>query len=169
MSRVLQPRIITTTLMTYFGQLPTSHCHFLSTTSLHSSAISEQLLRIAGGGGEEGRGQGQGDGAVAMTVVAADVRPSRLLVGSHGEILDMVAIPMSTLPSPSTPPPSSSSSSSSAVTSNSSDVAAVATLRFRLALVTNSPQLRIVDERFSCTVLEGHRDIVLAVDVSPDG
>ena len=41
--------------------------------------------------------------------------------------------------------------------------------KFCLALITNSPQVRIVDESFACSPLDGHTDIVLAADVSPDG
>ena len=41
--------------------------------------------------------------------------------------------------------------------------------KFRVAVVTNSAQVRIMDETFSCVSLNGHTDIVLAVDASPDG
>ena len=41
--------------------------------------------------------------------------------------------------------------------------------RYLVALVTNSPQVRIVDEKFRCFPLDGHTDIVLAADVTPDG
>lgn len=70
------------------------------------------------------------------------LEPSKLLIGSQGEILDMALIPN----------PNANVGSS-----------------FKLALITNSTQVRIVDERFNCSVLEGHKDIVLCVDVSPDG
>ena len=40
---------------------------------------------------------------------------------------------------------------------------------FRLAVVTNSPQIRIFDNNFDCKTLNGHTDIVLAIDSSPDG
>jgi len=70
------------------------------------------------------------------------LEPSKLLIGSQGEILDMALIP------------------------NSSDASGSG---FKLALVTNSTQVRIINERFSCSLLEGHKDIVLCVDVSPDG
>jgi hypothetical protein len=70
------------------------------------------------------------------------IEPSRLLIGSQGEILDMALIPQ--------------------VDGNNSS-------GFKLALITNSPQVRIIDETFSCAVLEGHRDIVLCVDATPDG
>ena len=42
-------------------------------------------------------------------------------------------------------------------------------VKFRIALVTNSVQVRILDESFACSTLSGHTDIVLAVDASPDG
>lgn len=39
-----------------------------------------------------------------------------------------------------------------------------------LAFASNSPAVRLMDvSSFSCDLLAGHRDIVLAVDVSPDG
>ena len=41
--------------------------------------------------------------------------------------------------------------------------------KFLLAVITNSSQIRLVDDSFSCTALDGHTDIVLAADVSPDG
>ena len=41
--------------------------------------------------------------------------------------------------------------------------------KFLLAVITNSSQIRLVDDTFSCTALDGHTDIVLAADVSPDG
>lgn len=74
---------------------------------------------------------------------AERIEPSKLLIGSQGEILDMALIPNS-----------SSNASGSG---------------FKLALVTNSTQVRIINESFSCSLLEGHKDIVLCVDVSPDG
>lgn len=40
---------------------------------------------------------------------------------------------------------------------------------FRAALVTNARYVHIVDHEFSTTILDGHSDIVLSVDVSPDG
>ena len=75
------------------------------------------------------------------------IDPSRLLIGSQGEIFDMALIPQQR-------------GESSQLTSNSS---------FKLAMITNSTQVRIVDEKFNCVVLEGHRDIVLCVDATPDG
>lgn len=66
-----------------------------------------------------------------------------MLIGSQGEILDMALIP--------------------------SREEATEGGRFQLALITNSPQVRIVDEQSNCAVLEGHRDIVLCVDATPDG
>lgn len=88
------------------------------------SAFAQQLSINSGSAASEGR-----------------IEPSKLLIGSQGEILDMALIP-----------------SSGAASSG-----------FKLALVTNSTQVRIINERFSCSLLEGHKDIVLCVDVSPDG
>lgn len=40
----------------------------------------------------------------------------------------------------------------------------------RVVVATNSPQVRVFDlAGFSCVPLDGHEDIVLAVDASPDG
>ena len=63
------------------------------------------------------------------------------IVGNNDDILDLLILP-------------SSSSSSS---------------EFQMALVTNSNQVRILQQDFSSTPLEGHTDIVLAVDCSPNG
>lgn len=39
-----------------------------------------------------------------------------------------------------------------------------------IVVATNSPQVRMFDlSRFGCTAFDGHDDIVLAIDVSPDG
>lgn len=65
-----------------------------------------------------------------------------MLIGSHGDILDMVRIP-----------------TTEGQVSDDYD----------LALVTNSPQLRLMNRAFDCRVVEGHQDIILAVDVSDDG
>lgn len=73
------------------------------------------------------------------------IDPSRLLIGSQGEILDMTLIPQR----------------ESKDYRNSDS--------FKLALITNSTQVRIVDDKNNCAVLEGHNDIVLCVDVTPDG
>ncbi len=70
------------------------------------------------------------------------LKPQKLLIGSHGDILDIAVI-----------------ASSSSENNNT----------FSVALVTNSPQLRIMNESFSCRILEGHSDIILCVDSSPDG
>eukprot|EP00977_Amphora_coffeiformis_P014125 scaffold3856_cov169-Amphora_coffeaeformis.AAC.11 len=54
---------------------------------------------------------------------------------------------------------------------NNDDILDIKVLpRERIAVATNSPQLRIFDiKTFSCRVLEGHSATVLAVDVSPCG
>jgi hypothetical protein len=78
---------------------------------------------------------------------AVFIRPNELLVSNHGDILDLIPLPVQS-------------------TSSVSDSMPV---QFRLGLVSNSPQLRIVDEHMKTEVLEGHTDIILAADVSPDG
>jgi hypothetical protein len=42
-------------------------------------------------------------------------------------------------------------------------------VKFRVAVITNSNEVRIMNEGFSCRSLNGHTDIVLSVDASPDG
>lgn len=70
----------------------------------------------------------------------ASIRPSSLWIGHHGDILDMLTLP-------------------STDTNNK-----------MIALVTNSPQLRLLyPHTMQCEVLEGHTDIILAIDVSPTG
>ena len=41
--------------------------------------------------------------------------------------------------------------------------------KYLLALVTNSPQVKLIDEKYESVHLDGHADIVLAVDVAPNG
>ena len=62
------------------------------------------------------------------------------IVGNNDDILDLLILPTSS----STP-------------------------GIQMALVTNSNQVRIIQEDFSSSPLEGHTDIVLAVDCSPNG
>ncbi len=71
------------------------------------------------------------------------LKPSDLLISNHGDILDIIRLP-----------PAADDSSG---------------MKFRMGLVSNSPQLRIVDQNLNTEVLEGHTDIILAADVSPDG
>lgn len=77
------------------------------------------------------------------------LKPQKLLIGSHGDILDMSLLP-------------------ARVANNTSD-RSVNMDGYELALVTNSSQVRIIDDSFSCRLLEGHTDIVLSVSSSPDG
>jgi len=84
--------------------------------------------------------------AAANSSDLQSIEPASLLIGSQGEILDLALIP----PIKGAGGP-------------------LGGMCFRLAMVTNSSQVRVIDERFSCTLLEGHRDIVLSVAASPDG
>ena len=90
------------------------------------------------------------------------IEPTKLLIGSHGEILDMIMIPSHTQSS-------NQSTNITASTTTNDDIRDSSPLQFKLALITNSNQVRIMNEHFSCSILEGHKDIVLSVDVSPDG
>ena len=41
--------------------------------------------------------------------------------------------------------------------------------KYALGLITNSNQVRIMDSNFNVLSMNGHTDIVLAIDVTPDG
>ncbi|KAG5188335.1 hypothetical protein JKP88DRAFT_267609 [Tribonema minus] len=70
------------------------------------------------------------------------LRTAKLIVGYNDEIIDIKSIPS----------PGQES------------------CERRIAVATNSPQIRIFDvDTFSATLLDGHADVVLALDVSPDG
>jgi hypothetical protein len=79
------------------------------------------------------------------------IKPDRILIGNHGEILDMIRIPHS-------------------FGKHSVDERDKKGEGFDdLAIISNSPQLRIMDSNMKCQVLEGHIDIILAIDISDDG
>jgi hypothetical protein len=89
----------------------------------------------------------------SSSVSSLKITPKQLLIGNHGDILDILKLP-----------------ASSSTTSSSSGNGSIGDYHFNIALVTNSHQLRIINEQLnSCTILEGHSDIILSVDVSPDG
>lgn len=110
--------------------------------SIHRPAFKKQLALLT-----QARSGSQSAASDASS--HERIEPSKLLIGSQGEILDMALIP------------SNATTSAASGDHNGS--------KFQLALITNSPQVRIVNEKFSCSVLEGHKDIVLCVGVSPDG
>ena len=109
----------------------------------------------------------------------------RHLIGANDDILDLALLPSF----------SSSSSSSSydqkeeeeeddddyisaekdktqkdaTATASSNEKDDGSNVKFRVAVVTNSNEVRIMNEGFSCRSLNGHTDIVLSVDASPDG
>jgi len=74
------------------------------------------------------------------------ILPTRQVVGCNDDILDIAFVPKS---------------------DNDDDISS--TNKFTVAMVTNSPQVRLMDESFSCSLLDGHSDIVLSVDASPTG
>jgi hypothetical protein len=74
------------------------------------------------------------------------LRSNKQLIGNYDDILDMVVLPRLD------------------GTANDDCEEGV-----RLAVITNSNQVRVVDENFCSRPLDGHTDIVLAVDCSPDG
>jgi hypothetical protein len=71
---------------------------------------------------------------------------SKQLVGSNDDILDILTIPQSVH------------------TETDSN-----TVSYKVAIVSNSVLIQIVDENMVAQPLAGHSDVVLAVDASPDG
>ena len=97
--------------------------------------------------------------------------PIRQVSGCNDDILDILVIPQPEGSLPLTETTSdriadNNSISQSIVEGNRQNATEK---KFLLAIITNSSQIRLVDESFSCTPLDGHTDIVLAADVSPDG
>ena len=90
----------------------------------------------------------------------------RQLVGFHDDILDMKFVP-SLLNNRGLFDCFGSSSSSSAASSSSSS--GLVAPKYALGVVTNSAQVRLIDNDFNCLSLNGHADIVLCIDVTPDG
>lgn len=75
-------------------------------------------------------------------------KPSKLVIGHFGEVLDLINVNVS---STVTPDPESDSPS------------------FKVAVVSNSPQIRTIDNFGNTNIYDGHTDIILAADVSPCG
>lgn len=65
---------------------------------------------------------------------------TKQIVGNFDDILDLVLIP-----------------------SEHSNISS------KVAVISNSNQVRIMDDSFASSPLDGHSDIVLAADASPDG
>jgi U3 small nucleolar RNA-associated protein 13 len=76
---------------------------------------------------------------------------NRQIVGCNDDILDITFIPRYT----------NNDDEDDDCNKNSNE--------FTLAMATNSPLVRLMDESFSCSLLDGHTDIVLSVDASPNG
>ena len=79
---------------------------------------------------------------ICLFRVGGDERLTLLkqVVGNFDDILDLVLIPSDT---------------------ENSDLS--------VAVISNSNQVRIMDDSFASSPLDGHTDIVLAADASPDG
>ncbi len=93
------------------------------------------------GGGEEGRIIAVSEDHNVFVLNATLGLPTwKLIVGFNDEIIDIKAIP-------------------------------AGNKRYhKIAVATNSPQLRLFDlNTFSAEMLDGHKDIILALDMSPDG
>lgn len=80
----------------------------------------------------------------SSSLVSLVLPPQRTLVGSYGDILDLRVLASQYI----------------------SDAVSPA---FQLAVVSNSAIVRVVDDHQHCALLQGHSDIVLSVDSSPDG
>lgn len=104
------------------------------------------------------------DEDASETVIEKVLLPSRLLIGSHGDVLELTIIPTRECRSDDTVVGSSGVGGSSA-----KGQVEMKAKGFEMVVTTNSSQVRIMDENMSCSVLEGHTDIVLAASVSPDG
>ena len=74
---------------------------------------------------------------------------NRLFIGFNDDILDILWIPSTAEP----------------VLDDHGDELE----NFSLAMITNSSQIKIMNNDFTALLLTGHSDIVLAADVSPDG
>ena len=111
-------------------------------TSLMSANAGEELVAV--------------DAEHNMTFLnASDLSVDRTIVGHNDEILDLCIIPRK---------PKAES------VHKSEEVFIGKHVPQRIAIATNSAQVRLFDiETFSCTVLDGHSDTVLALAVSPCG
>ena len=87
------------------------------------------------------------DSSTLSSTSNLNLKVSRKIVGYHDDILDMVVIPK-----------------------QKTDGVEVEFEVDRIALVSNSTQVRIVcTGDMTCESYDGHSDVILAVDVSPDG
>ena len=73
----------------------------------------------------------------------------RQFIGFNDDILDVVWIPSSAEPE--------------------YDADGVDVSDFSLAVISNSTQIKIMNRDFTSKLLSGHSDIVLAIDMAPDG
>ena len=90
----------------------------------------------------------------------------RQLIGNHGEILDMVVIPPPAVDSGITDGAVATMNGSS---NNGVSDSVPALIDVRVAVASNSSQVRLVEANRNCRSLDGHTDMVLSVAVSPDG
>lgn len=72
-------------------------------------------------------------------------KPNKLVIGHFGEILDLINVNIS------------------------SDKIQHEEPNFKVAIVSNSPQIRTIDNFGNTNIYDGHTDIILAADVSPCG
>jgi len=83
----------------------------------------------------------------------------RQIVGYNDDILDIAFVPRAA---------AKSANGDEEADENVMDVVS-SPKPFLLAVVTNSPTVRLMDQSFGFSLLDGHEDIVLAVDACPDG
>jgi len=85
----------------------------------------------------------------------APLAESRQFIGFNDDILDIIWIP-------------SPSSSNTFLDEDSEEIKIVQVPKLSLAVITKSTQIKLMDENFTCRLMSGHEDIVLAADVSSD-
>ena len=102
----------------------------------------------------------------------------RHLIGANDDILDLALLPSLSSCydqeeddniSVEKNETSKDATASATATASSNEKDDSSDVKFRVAVVTNSNEVRIMNEGFSCRSLNGHTDIVLSVDASPDG
>lgn len=91
------------------------------------------------------------------------LRQARQLVGFNDDILDIAYVPRN-----KTKSVHEDNNNDDDKGDDERDTATSAQ-SFQLAVVTNSPSVRLMDQSFGFSLLDGHEDIVLAVDACPDG
>jgi hypothetical protein len=90
------------------------------------------------------------------------LQKKRQFVGFNDDILDLIWIPQ---------PRSEDQDTDIKDTEGEAAVAEIpaAEINYKLAVITNSSQIKVFNQNFEAELMDGHEDIVLAGDVTPDG